>query len=45
MYEITLMNKAGIKFTKRFANEYLFNKYLNKIKHSKTLKIISYWRS
>lgn len=44
MYEIILLNEKGEKFKKEFSSEYLFNKFLNKVKHSKKLKIISYGR-
>lgn len=44
MYEIILLNKNGEKFSKKFENEYLFKKFYNKAKHSKTLKILSFWR-
>ena len=40
MYEIILLNKNGEKFAKKFNSEYLFKKFLTKIKYSKTLKII-----
>lgn len=42
MYEIIILNKNGDKFSKKFNSEYLFNKYLNKVKYSKTLTLISY---
>lgn len=44
MYQVMLMNENGIKFTKTFASEYLFNKFVNKVKRSKKLKILSIWR-
>lgn len=44
MYEIILLNNAGKKFSKKFDSEYLFNKFLNKVKHSKKLKILYYGR-
>lgn len=44
MYEIVLLNKFGEKFSKTFNSEYLFNKFLNKVKHSKQLTILSYGR-
>lgn len=44
MYEIVLINEKGQKFTKQFNSEYLFNKFLNKAKHSKKLTIVSYGR-
>lgn len=44
MYEIILLNKNGERFTKKFNSEYLYNKYLNKAKYSKTLTILSYGR-
>lgn len=42
MYEIIMLNEAGEKFTKKFDSEYLFNKFLNKAKHSKKITILSY---
>lgn len=44
MYEIVLLNKAGERFTKTFNSKFLFDKYYNKVKHSKDLKILSYGR-
>ena len=42
MYQIILLNENGTKFEKRFESEYLFNKFLNKVKHSKKLTILYY---
>ena len=42
MYEIILLNKNGERFAKTFNSEYMYNKYLNKAKYSKTLTILSY---
>lgn len=42
MYEIIMLNEFGEKFTKTFSSEYLFNKFLNKVKHSKKITILSY---
>lgn len=42
MYEIIMLNEFGEKFTKTFDSEYLFNKFLNKVKHSKKITILSY---
>ena len=44
MFEIVLLNKNGEKFTKKFNSYFLFEKYLNKVKHSKVLKLISFGR-
>lgn len=44
MYEIILLNKDGEKFSKKFASEFLYNKFLQKVKHSKVLTLISYGR-
>lgn len=44
MYEIVLLNKEGEKFSKFFNSEFLYNKFLAKVKHSKTLTLISYGR-
>lgn len=45
MYEIILLNEKGEEFTKTFDSEYLFRKFLIKAKHSKNLKVLSYWRN
>ncbi len=42
MYQIVMLNKDGTKFEKRFESEYLYNKFLNKVKHSKTLTLLYY---
>lgn len=42
MYEIKLLNEKGECFTKNYTSYYLYNKDLQKFKHSKKLKIISY---
>lgn len=44
MYQVMLMNENGIKFKKEFQSEYLFNKFINKAKRSKKIKILSIWR-
>lgn len=45
MYEITLLNEKNERFTKTFTSEYLYRKFLNKVKHSKKLTIISYGKT
>lgn len=42
MYEVVMLNENGIKFTKGFSSEFLFNKFLNKAKRSKKITILSY---
>lgn len=42
MYEITLINERGERFTKEFNSEFLYRKFLNKAKRSKKLKVVSY---
>lgn len=42
MYEIKLMNEKGQVFSKIYQSYYLWKKALNKMKHSKKLKILSY---
>ena len=42
MYEITLINERGERFTKEFNSEFLFRKFLNKAQRSKKLKVVSY---
>lgn len=44
MYEIKLLNDVGKSFSKFFDSEYKYNKFLQKVKHSKKLKILSYGR-
>lgn len=44
MYEVFLINEKGEKFSKFFESEFLFKKFMNKVKYSKKLKVISYWR-
>lgn len=42
MYEITMLNSNGEKFSKTFDSYYLYNKYLQKVKHSKKVTVLSY---
>lgn len=42
MYEIVMINESGVKFSKTFASEFLYTKFLNKAKHSNKIKILSY---
>ena len=42
MYEITLINERGERFTREFTSEFLFRKFLNKAKRSKKLTVVSY---
>lgn len=44
MFEIVLLNKNGEKFSKKFESYYLFEKFLNKVKHSKNLTLVSFGR-
>ena len=44
MYEINLLNKDGKRFVKQIDSEYKFNKFINKIKYSKNLILLSYRR-
>lgn len=45
MYEVRLLNLPnGEKFSKLFNSEYLMNKFVNKCKYSKKLKIISIFK-
>lgn len=45
MYEITLINEKGQKFTKVFYSEFIFRKFLNRAKRSKKLTVVSYGKS
>lgn len=40
MYQVILLNKDGTKFEKYFTSKYLYDKFLNKAKRSKTLTIL-----
>ena len=41
--EVTyIVNKTGTKLTKTFTSEYECNKFVNKLRHSKKCKLISY---
>lgn len=42
MYEVTCLNENGDKFSKTFDSYYQYEKYLNKVKHSKKLTLLSY---
>lgn len=44
MFEIILLNEKGERFSKFFDSYYLFEKFLNKVKRSKKLKLIGYSR-
>lgn len=42
MFEIILLNEKGEKFSKKFESYYLFEKFLNKVKHSRKLTLVSF---
>ena len=44
MFEIVLINNKGEKFSKKFDSYYLYESFLNKVKYSKELTLISYGR-
>lgn len=44
MYEVVMLNQNGVRFTKGFNSEFLFNKFLNKAKRSNKVTILSYGR-
>jgi len=45
MFEIKLLNlSTGQVFSKIYESYYLWNKALNKMKRSKKVKVLSYWR-
>lgn len=44
MYEVILLNERGYKFAKYFDSEYLYRRFLEKVKRSYTLRIVSYGR-
>lgn len=41
MIRVTLINKQGTRFDKVFDNEFLANKFLNKVRYSKVLTLVS----
>ena len=45
MYEIVMINENGERFIKKYDSYYLYEKALNKYKHSKKLIIVSYGES
>ena len=45
MFEIFLLNNKGEKFSKTFNSEFLFKKFLAKIKYSKNLTYLGYRRN
>lgn len=44
MFYVTLLNEKGVKFEKQFKEYYHWKKFLNKVKYSKKLTIISQWK-
>lgn len=44
MYEVIILNEYGEKISKTFDSEYKFNKFLQKARYSKKIKILSYGR-
>ena len=42
MFEIVLLNEKNKKFKKTFTSYFLYNKFLQKAKHSKKLTILFY---
>lgn len=45
MFEIILINERGERFAKKYNSYFLYQKALNKYKHSKKIKIVSYGRN
>lgn len=45
MYEIVLINSNGEKFSKKFDSEFKYNNFLQKVKRSKNLTLVSYGRN
>ena len=42
MYEVTVLNlKSGVSFVHNFASPYLAQKFINKCKRSKTVRVIA----
>lgn len=44
MFKVICINDKGEKFSKEFDSFYLYEKYLNKVKRSKKLTLVSYGR-
>lgn len=44
MYIVTLMNNKGQTFEKKFYSGFYFDRFLNKVKYSKILKVVGYER-
>ena len=44
MYIVTLMNNKGETFEKTFYSGFYFDRFLNKTKYSKKLKVLGYER-
>ena len=44
MIRVTLINAKGVRFDKVFSNEYLANKFLNKVRYSKVLTLVSVYK-
>lgn len=44
MYEVTMLNENGEKFSKTFDSKYLYNKFLQKVKRSEKITLLSYGR-
>lgn len=42
MFEVVMLNEKGEKFSKFFNSYYLYEKFLNKVKRSKKLQLVSY---
>lgn len=45
MIEIICINKQGVKFSKEFDSPYIANKFINKCKYSKEVKITAIIKS
>lgn len=42
MYEVTILNvKSGVSFVRQFTSPYLAQKFINKCKRSKTVRVIA----
>lgn len=44
MYEIVMINNNGERFSETFNSEFLYRKFLEKVKRSKKIIVVSYGR-
>ena len=42
MYQVIMLNEKGVRFTKGFSSEFLYQKFLNKAKRSAKVTVLAY---